>query len=87
MAAGPYNRPMMENWDTTSHSQTVQSLLQLRHQNQALALGSHHTAWIVTTFSLHVTSGPAVMVMVNKGDDDHVVDAENIKCPMAPTLV
>ena len=80
----PYNRPMMESWDTSSHSfLLVQKLLNLRRQNQALALGSHHTAWINDDFYLFTRNfrDSAVMVMVNKGDQDHVVHAENIRMP------
>ena len=80
----PYNRPMMESWDTSSHSfKLVQTLLELRHRNQALSLGSHHTAWINDDFYLYTRNfrDSAVMVMVNKSDEDHLVDAENIKMP------
>ena len=61
----------------------VQSLLSLRSRNQALALGSHHTAWINDDFYLYTRNfrDSAVMVMVNKADSDHVVDAENIQMP------
>ena len=75
---------MMESWDTSSHSfKLVQTLLELRHRNQALSLGSHHTAWINDDFYLFTRNfrDSAVMVMVNKSDDDHLVNAENIQMP------
>lgn len=80
----PYNRPMMESWDTSSHSFVlVQTLINLRRHNQALALGSHHTAWINDDFYLYTRNfrDSAVMVMLNKSDHEHVVDAENIQMP------
>ena len=80
----PYNRPMMDSWDTSSHSfLLVQALLKLRRSNQALALGSHHTAWINDDFYLFTRNfrDSAVMVMVNKSDHDHVVDAQDIQMP------
>jgi cyclomaltodextrin glucanotransferase len=80
----PYNRPMMDSWDTNSHSyKLVQALLKLRNQNQALAMGAHHTAWINDDFFLYTRNfrDSAVMVMVNKSDQDHVVNAENIQMP------
>ena len=80
----PYNRPMMDSWDTSSHSFVlVQKLLNLRQTNQALALGSHHTAWINEDFYLYTRNfrDSAVMVMVNKSENDHIVDAENIQMP------
>lgn len=80
----PYNRPMMNSWDTSSHPfQLVQTLLNLRRHNQALAIGSHHTAWINDDFYLFTRNfrDSAVMVMVNKSDQDHVVDAEHIQMP------
>ena len=80
----PYNRPMMNQWDTDSHSfKLVRSLLTLRECNQALSFGSHRTAWINDDFYLYTRNfrDSAVMVMVNKADHDHVVDAENIQMP------
>ena len=80
----PYNRPMMDNWDTESHSfNLVKTLLGLRESNQALSFGSHHTSWVNDDFYLYTRNfrDSAVMVMVNKGDFDHVVDAENIHMP------
>jgi len=80
----PYNRPMMESWDTESESfKLVKKLLELRQGNQALALGSHHTAWINDDFYLYTRNhrDSAVMVMINKADHEHVVDAENIAMP------
>ena len=61
----------------------VQKLLNLRQNNQALALGSHHTAWINEDFYLYTRNfrDSAVMVMINKSDQDHIVDAENIQMP------
>ena len=78
----PYNRPMMDSWDTRSHSfLLVKALLMLRRSNQARALGSHHTAWINDDFYLFTRNfrDSAVMVMVNKSD--HVVDAQDIQMP------
>ena len=80
----PYNRPMMDQWDTQAHSyQLVSKLLQLRSSNQALAFGSHNTAWVNDDFYLYTRNfrDSAVMVMVNKSENDHVVDAENIHMP------
>ncbi|GIR24364.1 MAG: hypothetical protein CM15mP39_01750 [Synechococcus sp.] len=46
----------------------VQTLINLRRHNQALALGSHHTAWINDDFYLYTRNfrDSAVMVMLNK---------------------
>ena len=80
----PYNRPMMESWDTAAPPfQLVQSLLRLRESNQALAYGSHHTAWVNEDFYLYTRNyrDSAVMVMVNKSEQDHVVHAEAIRMP------
>jgi cyclomaltodextrin glucanotransferase len=80
----PYNRPMMDRWDTQAHPyQLVRKLLQLRSSNQALAFGSHQTAWVNDDFYLYTRNfrDSAVMVMVNKSESDHVVNAENIHMP------
>ena len=80
----PYNRPMMDRWDTQAHPyQLVRTLLQLRSSNQALAFGSHQTAWVNDDFYLYTRNfrDSAVMVMVNKTESDHVVNAENIHMP------
>lgn len=80
----PYNRPMMENWDHESEPfKLVQKLIGLRDKNQAIALGSHHTAWVNDDFYLYTRNhrDSAVLVMINKADHEHVVDAENIYMP------
>ena len=80
----PYNRPMMESWDDSSRSFVlVQTLLSLRERNQALAFGAHHTAWVNESFYLYTRNfrDSAVMVMMNRGESDHVADVENIQMP------
>jgi len=61
----------------------VQKLLNLRQNNQALALGLHYTDWINEDFYLYTRNfrDSAVMVMVNKSNHDHIVDAEDIQMP------
>ena len=79
----PYNRPMMESWDDSSRSFVlVQTLLSLRERNQALAFGAHHTAG-ERVFYLYTRNfrDSAVMVMMNRGESDHVADVENIQMP------
>jgi cyclomaltodextrin glucanotransferase len=75
---------MMESWDNASHPfQLVKTLLRLRENNQALAYGSHNTAWVNENFYLYTRNyrGSAVMVMVNKSEHEHVVNAQHIRMP------
>ncbi len=77
----PYNRPMMEHWDTSSHSfSLVQNLLELRECNQALAFGSHHSAWINDNFYVYTRNfrDSSVLVMMNKSDQSHVANVDNL---------
>ena len=80
----PYNRPMMDCWDTSSHSfRLVQNLLDLRKSNQALAFGSHNTAWINDDFYCFTRNfrDSSVLVMMNKSDSAHSANVENINFP------
>lgn len=68
----PFNRPMMERWDTDgSLFGIVQRLSMLRRRNQALSFGSHQQRYIsenLYAYSRHYRDFH-VLVVVNQGPD------------------
>ncbi len=68
----PYNRPMMESWETGSRfSEIIRRLAWLREANRALAYGRHGQKYISETifaYTRHYRDN-RVFVAVNKGDN------------------
>jgi cyclomaltodextrin glucanotransferase len=68
----PYNRPMMESWETGSKlSEIVRRLALLRKTNRALAYGRHGQKYVSETiyaYTRHYRDN-RVFVAVNKGDN------------------
>ena len=66
----PYNRPMMQKWDTASGGfSLVNRLIELRRHNQAFTFGSHHQLYVSEDVYAFVRAyrGSRALCILNKG--------------------
>ena len=81
--ADPYNRPMMEDWDTgTPAFRTVKKLAKVRRENPAVQQGSHRTKLVtpdVYAFT-RVYRGNCCLAVFNRGPETQLA-LENIELP------
>lgn len=71
----PYNRPMMDSWDTdTACCQLVSILISTRRSNQALTFGSHQQIYITDSIYAFVRSyrDSRALCVLNKGPSSDV---------------
>jgi cyclomaltodextrin glucanotransferase len=81
--ADPYNRPMMEKWDTgTPAFRTVQRLAKVRRENQAVQIGSHRQKFISPDVYAYtrVYGGSCCLAVFNRGAAE-AVTLEKIELP------
>jgi len=65
----PYNRPMMENWDTTTTAfKLIQRLSRLRQDNPAARYGQHRQRWINENVYVYERKffNDVILVAINK---------------------
>ena len=79
----PYNRPMMEHWDTgTELYQMIGKLSALRRKNPAISLGSQQQKYISENVYAYLRRyrDSRCLVVMNKGEHT-TIDLENIELP------
>ena len=79
----PYNRPMMERWDTdTPAFKTVKRLAKVRRENRAVQIGSQRQKYISADVYAYtrVYRGSCCLAAFNRGADT-AVTLENIELP------
>ena len=81
--ADPYNRPMMEKWETdTPAFRLVKKLAAVRRENKAVQSGSHRKKYLtpdVYTYT-RVYRGNCCLAAFNRGADT-VIDLESVELP------
>jgi cyclomaltodextrin glucanotransferase len=81
--ADPYNRPMMENWDTSTPAfRLVKKLAAVRKENQAVQSGSLRKKFLSPDVYAYtrVYRGSCCLAVFNRGDETSI-DLENIELP------
>jgi cyclomaltodextrin glucanotransferase len=81
--ADPYNRPMMETWDSSHPNYSlIQVLSNLRKVNPALAMGSYEERYITEDIYVYTRHyrGNHVLVCINKSTDK-IFDIDNTGLP------
>lgn len=79
----PYNRPMMEHWDTeTELYQIIGKLSALRRKNPAISLGSQQQKYISENVYAYLRRyrDSRCLVIMNKGEHT-TIDVENTELP------
>jgi len=81
--ADPYNRPMMEKWDTgTPAFRLVRELARVRRENPAVQSGSHRQKYLSSEVYVYtrVYRANCCLAAFNRGHDT-VIDLEGIELP------
>jgi len=81
--ADPYNRPMMENWDTATPAfRTVKKLAAVRRENKAVQSGSHRKKYLSPDVYAYtrVYRDSCCLAAFNRGAETSI-DLENIELP------
>src|SRR5918992_1971304 len=80
----PYNRPMMNSWNTNTTAYTLTSRLStLRRNNTAVPYGSHQQRWINNDVYIYERKfyGNVVLVAINKGASAANITGLNTSLP------
>jgi cyclomaltodextrin glucanotransferase len=79
----PYNRSMMDSWETTNATRIIGILARLRRLNLAIQIGGQWPALVDPTVYVYLRRyrDSRCLVLLNRGDSDREVDLFNLDYP------